>query len=237
MASQIAISCHVAEVYSPNREHADALASQVQAQTLDKLENLSPDTDLIIVSVSDAAIVSVLEELPREIPVVITAGTVNSEVLREFKYGGIMYPLQTFTRGREINLAEVPFLLESLSRDFEDTLEVFVREVFGAKSHRINTANRKAIHLAAVIGSNFSNFLLSKSEEVLNSHDIPFEIIKPLMQETIAKAFDLGPKKAQTGPAARGDLEVVSQQLKMLDDPDFAVIYAAISKLINPKVI
>lgn len=236
LATSLARSYNIIHVFSRQADHANKLAEATHSRAISDLSMLSTEADLNIVSVSDSAIPEILEMLPVKTPVVITAGTVDIEILEKFEAGGVFYPLQTFTKGRIINISEVPFLVESKNTGFEKNLIDFAFSAFSAQGYRMNSEKRKIVHLAAVTASNFSNYLLSVSQDILSKEGISPDILKPLLVETVAKAFDLGAAKAQTGPAVRGDLNVVMQQLNMLGDKEFAKIYRAISEQINPDL-
>ena len=90
------------------------------------------------------------------------------------------------------------------------------------------------IHLAAVIASNFTNHLLYESQQILEKEKIDFSWIRPLMEETIRKAFETGkPASVQTGPAKRKDQKVLDTHLQLLQSkPDMQEIYRLISSSI-----
>ena len=49
--------------------------------------------------------------------------------------------------------------------------------------------------------------------------------------ETLNKSFDIGPEKAQTGPAKRGDMETLDRQLEALqNEQGIAKIYESVSQ-------
>ena len=85
--------------------------------------------------------------------------------------------------------------------------------------------------MAAVFASNFSNHMLALSKEIMRRHDLNFEFLKPLIAETFNKSFEIGPDKAQTGPARRGDLETLDAHMELLkEDPAVAEIYKLVSQ-------
>ncbi len=129
---------------------------------------------------------------------------------------GVFYPFQTFTIGRSINWPETPIFIESKDK----ILRAYLHELASRLSDRVNEINsdqRQALHIAGVFGANFNNHLIQLISEILIEAELPFELAKPLIQETVSKAFDLTPIKAQTGPAIRGDKNVVADHLKRLE--------------------
>jgi predicted short-subunit dehydrogenase-like oxidoreductase (DUF2520 family) len=54
--------------------------------------------------------------------------------------------------------------------------------------------------------------------DVVAEADLPFDVLKPLIRETAAKAIAMeNPHGVQTGPAVRGDRVVVERHMKMLE--------------------
>src|SRR5688500_11290728 len=84
------------------------------------------------------------------------------------------------------------------------------------KVFRISSDDRKALHVAAVFASNFTNHMFSIAQEILEDHKLDFELLKPLIVETINKSLSIGPEAAQTGPAKRGDLEILDKHISFL---------------------
>ena len=175
-------------------------------------------TDIVIVSVPDNSIESVLDGL-KVADQTIIAHTAGSYGLDIFPSGitkkGVFYPLQTFTEGRLINLNEVPFLLESDDQLTEKTLS----EVASSLSRNVyfmDAERRRKLHLAAVFLCNFTNHMFTAGSEILREADFDFNMMKPLIDETISKALEIGPSNSQTGPAFRNDKITLRKHLAML---------------------
>lgn len=237
LAKQIGYHKNVVSIFSRKFEKARSVAAIINARPVSNLSSIPSDVDLNIISVADDAIIEVINSLPKNIPIVHTSGSVNISIFEGFDHYGILYPLQTFSKDRAIEMSAVPFLIETNSEDFERRLINFASECFSEKVEVVDSEKRKIIHLGAVIAANFSNHLLYEAEKILNTHDLPFDILEPLMKEAVRKAFDIGPEAAQTGPAKRGDKTIIKNHLKMLSDSDFKEVYKALSGLINPDVI
>jgi predicted short-subunit dehydrogenase-like oxidoreductase (DUF2520 family) len=144
-----------------------------------------------------------------------------------------MYPLQTFTKSRALCYSGLPFFIEANSSANLQKLDTFARKISNSVTH-LDSDNRRYIHLAAVTGANFMNHLLSISKAILSEKNISLENLKPLMYETLDKAFTIGPETAQTGPAVRKNLRMIDEHIKILKDisPDYAEVYNVISKSI-----
>lgn len=175
-----------------------------------------PTADITIISVADDAIKLVSEQIRRHKSLVVhTSGTVSIEaVLNQRK--GVFYPLQTFTKGTQIDFTNIPFCIEtSENKDFE--LLSKLANALQAKVYRISTEQRKKLHIAAVFANNFSNHMFAIANAICEQHNVPFEILHPLIKETSAKITKIAPKMAQTGPAKRNDLETIENHLEQLN--------------------
>ncbi|MBR5051791.1 MAG: DUF2520 domain-containing protein [Bacteroidaceae bacterium] len=189
------------------------------------------DADLYIIAISDRAIPSVAEELiDVEGLVVHTAGSVPMNVLSQ-KRRGVLYPLQTISKKRELPAEKVPFYIEAAQKEDLELLRLLA-ESMGSKAEHMTSEKRKYLHLAAVFCCNFVNRLYGITADLLEAHSIPFSAMLPLIKETADKVENLTPHQAQTGPAVRWDEEVMSQQMALLDDEQ-RQLYQLLSKSIH----
>jgi predicted short-subunit dehydrogenase-like oxidoreductase (DUF2520 family) len=199
-------------------------------------ELVFPDsTDVIIISVPDQNIKSVLNTLkcsPDTI-VVHTGGSTGLDIFPDnLKRTGIFYPLQTFTREREVGFKNLPFLLESADENILQVLNKMA-ESLGGVVHYVDSEHRRMIHLAAVFICNFTNYMLIHGEDVAIKAGYSLELFKPLLAETIAKALEVGPKKSQTGPASRNDIITIEKHLELLSfSPELQKLYKEVTQSI-----
>lgn len=188
------------------------------------------DADLYIISVTDSAIAQVAAQIG-DVPgmVVHTAGSMPMSVLPQ-RNRGVLYPLQTFTKGRPLDMRQVPLFIES------DGNLPFLRQVasqLSANVTEMDSARRRYLHLAAVFCCNFTNHMYRLTEAMLAQHDIPFSVMLPLIDETARKVHTLSPAQAQTGPAVRWNQEVMQAQLSLLERDDLKQLYQIISQSIH----
>jgi predicted short-subunit dehydrogenase-like oxidoreductase (DUF2520 family) len=170
--------------------------------------------------------------LPEDSILVHTSGSVPLEVLgySSASFTGIFYPLQTFSKDRTIDFSEVPFLLESEDETTLQKLKKLAKSI-SPLQYLIRSRDRLALHVAAVFASNFSNHMLRISEEIMARQGLDFEMMKPLIIETISKSLELGARKAQTGPAIRSDLGTLDMHFRFLNyNEQAAEIYRLISQ-------
>ena len=230
----------IAGVYSRTLRNAEELAGKVGAPAFDKLEQL-PEADVYLTMLSDDALMQLAPVIVkgREKALFIhTAGSVPMDVWKEAgatRYG-VLYAMQTFSKGVKLDWAQVPVFIEGCS-DVE--LEAIRRLALDLSPDvtPLSSKGRKKLHIAAVFACNFTNHMYAVSEQILAEEGIPFSVMLPLVRETARKVEGMSPLKAQTGPAVRGDRKVVNEHLDLLkDNPEYAGIYRLISTDINKEL-
>ena len=149
--------------------------------------------------------------------------------------GAVLWPIQTFIKGVEIPYGNIPFILECESSDLRfELLDRFSK--ISSFVQCMDSVSRMKVHLAAVLSQNFSNRLIAEADGILKGLDLDYKILLPLMEGALLKLSSLHPLNAQTGPAVRGDFEVLNSHLKMCSgDNDLQEIYRLISSRINPS--
>ena len=199
------------------------------------LEGLPSKADIILISVKDKAIGEVVNNLPGSNAIIAhTAGSVPMEILKgKSEHYGVFYPLQTFSKDIELNYSEIPVFIEGSTpetiKNLKETASLFSEKVLEADSQA-----RKQLHLASVFACNFSNALAGIAQGILNESDLDFSVLIPLMKQTVDKLEKLSPKDAQTGPAVRGDIQIMENHLKMLQNqPLLQEIYSLLSSYIR----
>ncbi len=192
------------------------------------------ETDLILIAVADKAIASVVEQIPISFQgtVAHTAASIAMSALGRFENRGVFYPLQTFSKTKALSWNKLPVFLESNTNQAQKYLEILA-ENLQAQLHSASSEQRLKLHLAAVFSCNFVNALFASAEEILDAENVPFDVLKPLIYETVDKAFSLTPKKAQTGPALRNDQTTMQNHVQALTDAELRNLYQKLSELIQ----
>lgn len=220
----------IIEVVSRSKAYAIELAERVGAQWTTDFNNINLESDLYILSVRDDAIQEIATKIDLGDKFLVhTSGSVPIKVLENSSNNyGVLYPLQTILKDRKLDITEIPFFVEANNETALKIIEEFAQSI-SRNVNRFDSAKRKVIHLAAVFASNFTNYLLKISKEILEKEEIDFAILEPLVFESIKKAFEIGPIKSQTGPAKRGDKEVIEKHIEMLDNMEWKKIYTLLS--------
>jgi len=225
----------ITEVYARDIEKAGRITERVYAaEAKEDLDFSESEAEIFILAVKDDAILEIADSviLPEGSILVHTSGTTPLDILgySSATFTGILYPLQSFTMGQKMDLSEVPFLLESDDQEVLQKLKKLAKSISNL-TYLVRSKDRKAVHVAAVFASNFSNHMIRIAEEIMRRQGLDFEMIKPLIIETISKSLQIGAQKAQTGPAIREDYEVLEDHHRFLNyNEQIAEIYRLISQ-------
>lgn len=224
------------QVFSRTMQSAETLASLLDAEPLTDISQVRDNADVYIFSVKDSALEQLISQLcGGEKKVFLhTAGSMPMSVFREKAlHYGVLYPMQTFSKQREVDFSIIPCFIEANDEFALKQIEGLAGQI----SHRVyqlSSEDRKYLHLSAVFACNFANHCYAASQELLQQHGIPFDVMLPLIDETAAKVHGMTPKEAQTGPAVRYDENVIGKQIRLLENqPYFQKIYDCMSKSIH----
>lgn len=223
----------IVQVYSRTMESAALLASSLgDTMATDRIDLLSNDADIYLISLVDDAlrpfVSSVAGKIGKNALWLHTSGSIAADVLSPLSDAyGVFYPLQTFTRDVELDIREIPLFIEGSSPEVEDRIRVFASEIFD-KVYHADSEMRRKMHIAAVYACNFTNFLWAYGADILKREGMSFDVLRPLIEETLRKACVVGPDKGQTGPARRGDKKIVDEHLNMLSG-DMRDVYELLS--------
>ena len=218
-----------------NPEKAEKVREDLGVEVVFSYEKVL-ESDLAIIAVNDDAISEVVAYLIDYKGLVVhTSGTKPSELLNRSMRFGVFYPLQTMSKTREISFDEIPLLIYANSPDDVEMLSRFAKQ-FSNKVEFCDDEQRKAIHLAAVYVSNFTNVMLGIGDKLLKENGLSLDLMRPLVMEMMKKSFEISPEKALTGPARRGDFATIGEHEKMLAyNPDELAIYMILTDYIIDK--
>jgi len=220
----------VIQVFSRQKE---ALIPLLDSNKITDNFNDLAEADLYIIAVSDDAIATVSSQLPFENRLVVhTSGSVSLDALDKKNRKGSFYPLQTFSKKADVDFSQIPIFLESENETDFELLEKVAQSISN-KIYKINSEQRKALHVSAVFVNNFVNHLYQIGNEICIENKVPFEVLKPLILETANKVMTLSPKEAQTGPAIRDDKQTIASHLDFLLDENQKNIYKTLTQSIQ----
>ena len=209
----------ITQVFSRDFDNAAQLAGKVGAEPVSRLDKLSY-ADMFIFSVKDNCIAQCIDCIPENLCDAVfahTSGSVGMEVFKgkRLKHCGVIYPLQTFSKTLRIGFRDVPLLIEASDKFALEIIRSLALSV-SDKVLEADSEKRKNIHLAAVFACNFTNHMYA-----------------PLIDESVRKIHRMKPADAQTGPAVRGDANVIAEHMSMLADERLKQIYGIMTKDIS----
>ncbi len=187
--------------------------------------------DIYLIAVSDNSIKEVVQLLPKDSFVVHTSGSISLKEIKRERVG-VFYPIQTFSKGSDINFSKIFVGLESKNSKDLIILKKLAKLV-GSKSFDLNSSQREQLHLAAVLVNNFTNHLFAEANLICKKNNLPFYLLLPLIKETVEKVDKLSPKDSQTGPASRNDSETISKQIKLITNNRLKKIYKVLTSAIQ----
>jgi predicted short-subunit dehydrogenase-like oxidoreductase (DUF2520 family) len=236
LATRVSLELHnegieIIQVYSRTVTSALTLAKLIGCNYVTKPDKITAEADIYLISVSDMAFNDLLGEVNFNNKLVAhTAGSIPMEELGKYSQNyGVFYPLQTFSKYRDVNFSRIPFCIEGNTPENINTL-VELANVISNDVRVITSEQRKQLHLAAVFACNFVNHMYAIAGEIVQQKDLPFDILRPLIAETASKIKNMTPRAAQTGPAVRNDKNIINEHLSMLNqNPKLKKLYTALS--------
>lgn len=228
---------NILQVFGRKESMAKCLASKLEVEYVTDLSQLKKGADLYIIAIIDDALIDISKDIDLDEELVVhTSGTVCMSVFEShFKNYGAFYPLQTFSKEKNVSFDKIPICVESNSVENQWKL-MKLGEELSSNVKAVNSEQRKVLHVSAVFACNFTNYFYSVAEDLMMKYELPFEFLLPLIKETADKLNHHLPTEAQTGPARRNDEKIMAKHLKMLNDhPEYKDIYELISEKIKTK--
>lgn len=227
-------------VYSRTLYNARQLAKALDVPATDSLESL-PAADVYLTMLTDDALTALAPDIVKgreDAMFLHTAGSISIDIWKDAgaKRYGVLYAMQTFSKGAIIDWPDVPVFVEGCNPKELETVKALASDL-SPKVTELSSQGRKKLHVAAVFACNFANRMYAISEDLLATEGVPFSVMLPLVRETARKVETMSPLQAQTGPAVRGDRKVVNEHLDLLkENPEYAEIYRLISTDINKEL-
>ncbi|WBV55204.1 DUF2520 domain-containing protein [Chryseobacterium daecheongense] len=210
----------LAQIFGRNEKDLEKIAAELHIPySTEKLE----DADLYIICVSDNSVQNVSAMITKKDSLVAhTSGSLPKEILAGEYRKASFYPLQTFSKSKDLTYKKIPFFIET---ETEKDKEILFELASKISDHVMESSHdkRKYIHLTAVFACNFVNHLFSKAKEISDSQEIPFDYFLPLIDETVQKIHEIEPRLAQTGPAVRNDVRILELHEQLLKDESLEI--------------
>ncbi len=208
----------IIQIYNHNNE---SLKRFSKFNTTTKLDDLKP-ADLFLICIKDDKVEGLVKKMNVNGVVAHTSGSVP--LLDSPNRDAVFYPLQTFSKDKNISFKDLPLCIETENESDRHILKSLADSI-RAKAYNVNSRQRQELHLAAVFVCNFVNHLYHIGHEICSEKDLPFDILRPLIQETADKINFKNPKEAQTGPAKRKDQSTINRHINQLENPVYKELY------------
>ncbi len=220
----------VKQIFNKTKLDANLIADNIPIT--DDISKIN-EADVYIIGIPDDAISDFSKSLPFQNNLVVhTSGGVSMDALSIKNRRGIFYPLQTFSKERQVDFANIPICIEAESSEDLELLRKLGENLSG-NVVEISSEKRAKLHLAAVFVNNFTNHLYEIGSGILKDENLQFELLKPLIVETAEKIKTLSPKDAQTGPAKRDDLKTIEKHLHLLENSEYKKFYELFTEAIK----
>lgn len=211
---------NLCQIYSRSIESARELGRKTGITYTADIFAIYPDCDIYIFCVSDDALLPLFKgiRINKEALVLHTSGSLPMDIFKPYatRYG-VLYPLQTFTKKRDLDFREIPLCIEGSDEQVLDEIRTLA-ELLSSRVEEISSEKRKYLHLSAVFANNFVNHCYEIGGKILEKEGLDFTLLRPLIFETAHKVMLMTPENAQTGPARRGDEGILQMHKTLLKD-------------------
>ena len=220
----------IIEIYSRQKKNTNLFNEKIKFT--DKIENLKK-ADFYFILCNDDSIKEISKKINVNGGMVLhSSGTININILSNHKNYGVFYPLQTFNFHNKLNFTDVPVLIEANTKKNLDKLKKLC-ELLNTTFKVIDSKDRLYYHLAATFANNFTNHLLSVTDEIINKFNLNKDFFIPISNQTIQKFKENKSKESQTGPAIRNDVKTIKKHERILENSNYLNLYKIITESIK----
>ncbi len=223
-------------VYGRDEQKTKDLADALLAKKHGNINELrDEDADVCFLAVSDSAIETVAQQLTLKKTILVhMAGALSLNMIsKAAKDHAVLWPVYSVLKSNPPGHRNIPCAWEASS----DRAKRFVLEMGHAITDELfeaKDAQRKWLHLSAVMTNNFINHLLAINEKICKDNELPASTLQPLINQTFERVKQTSPFKTQTGPAMRHDIATIEQQLELLSgQPHLHKVYEAMTESIQ----
>ena len=216
--------------YSRTIEHAKEAAQFCNTNYFKDLDSLIEVSDTLFITTSDGAIKNVWDCIAAKNVkgkvICHFSGSLSSDIFSNKESAGVVacsvHPIYAFSNKFTAyqNLTEALFTVEGDSEALSRMQELFA--ILPNRVVSIPTETKGKYHAAASVASNQLTGLLWMAIELLKETGITektaYEMLEPLVKNSVNSIFSNGCKEALTGPIERNDLETVKKHLAALEN-------------------
>lgn len=227
----------IIQVISPTIEHAREFASQFNCDYKTSVNELNNETEVCVFAVKDDIIQSLLTQHNFNQKILIhTAGSIRLDQLSNASPNtGCIWCMYSINKNYLPHRTNIPLIVNSSN---EACLKIVTQlaSCISTSIYSLTDEQKLKAHLAAVFANNFANHMFSIGQDILNEENIPFQLLVPLIENTVEKLNYSNPDKLQTGPAIRHDEDTIQKHLDQLKEyEDYRRIYQLLTASIQSK--
>ncbi|MDR0371429.1 MAG: DUF2520 domain-containing protein [Prevotellaceae bacterium] len=226
----------IVQIYSKTVSSAQTLADELDCEFITEFRHINRDADVYFYTLKDRyiGIYAQRNRFPNAIHI-HTAGSIPLDIFEGYANNyGVIYPLQTFTKGKNVRFDGVPFFIEANNQETEKTLQI-ITKTLSDNIYYATSAQRKKLHISAIFACNFVNHMYAIAANMVEGSQFDFDILRPLIKETAEKINYMHPLDAQTGPAVRYDKKVIDDHIESISNENVKEIYRLLSENIYKK--
>lgn len=200
----------------------------------DPVRDAAQGVDLLVIATPDRAIADVAARIEPVGTTVVAhlSGACGLDVLGRHPRRGALHPLMTLPDAERgaVLLRGAWFAIAG------DELVGQVVAALGGRSFGVADEQRAVYHAAACVASNHVIALLAQVERLAVIAGVPYEAFFDIVRASVENSVEMGPRRALTGPAARGDTTTIERHLAALDHrerPAYEAMVAEIRRLVS----
>ena len=160
------------------------LAQEIGSEFSNNLEIAADNSQLILMALSDSCLNQVIEKInPGNSILVHTSGSIDMSVFKDRATNyGVFYPFQTLSQNIKTDFSKIPVCIEASDEKTYTSISNLASKL--SKSvYKIDSEQRRKLHLAGIMANNFTNHLLTLTFDYLNKNGIDKNLIFPLLKE------------------------------------------------------
>ena len=222
-------------IYSRNLTTAKELAHKHRVPLLQDISEIHDGADACLLAISDSAIKDIMAKPVLKTTVLIHhSGSISINALSvAAKHTGVVWPVYSILKKDLPQHRQFPCVWEA-GTDYAKRIVLGICNAISGIQYEADSAQRQWLHMTAVIGNNFTNYLLGICMDICKLQNIPFSLLQPILQQTLDRVNIYNPKDVQTGPARRGDETTMNAHLALLEmEPHWQEVYRALSAAIE----
>lgn len=213
----LAAGHRIVQVYSRNANNANQLSIRLGTSSTSYISSIEKRTDLIIIAIKDEAVSGFVKDLG-DVKCLIThtAGAIPMSEAKGLnnKLYGVLYPLQSLRKEME-TLPPITMLVDGNNQESKNRIKEFANSI-AEKVIEADDDTRLKYHMAATMVNNFTNYLFILAESFCKKENISFDVLQPLIEETVFRLRNDSPGNLQTGPAIRNDKITLEKHRQLL---------------------